>query len=31
MSESDWLVLLILFVCVPLAAWAGVRMLRDRR
>ncbi|SFI07871.1 hypothetical protein SAMN05216561_104285 [Nocardioides psychrotolerans] len=30
MSESDWLVLIILFVGVPLAVWAGVRMLRDR-
>jgi hypothetical protein len=31
MSDSDWLVLLILLVGVPLAVWAGVSMLRDRR
>lgn len=31
MSDSDWLVLLILLVGVPLAVWAGVAMLRDRR
>jgi hypothetical protein len=31
MSDSDWLVLLIVLVGVPLAAWAGVAMLRDRR
>lgn len=31
MSSSDWLVLLILLVGVPLAAWAGVTMLRGRR
>lgn len=31
MSDSQWLVLLILLVGVPLAVWAGVGMLRGRR
>ncbi|VXB79575.1 conserved hypothetical protein [Nocardioides sp. AX2bis] len=29
MSTTTWLVLLVLVLAVPLAAWAGVRMLRD--
>lgn len=30
MSESDVWVFVILLAGVPLAVWAGVRMLRDR-
>jgi hypothetical protein len=29
MSTMTWLVLLVLVLAVPLAAWAGIRMLRD--
>lgn len=29
MSTNDWIVLLVIFIGVPLAAWAGIRVLRD--
>jgi hypothetical protein len=31
MGEIDLLTLLVIVVGLPLATWAGVRMLRDRR
>lgn len=29
MSTETWLVLLAVLVVIPLAAWAGIRVLRD--
>lgn len=29
MSSSEWIVAIVVVLAIPLAAWVGVRMLRD--